>query len=314
MSEQDTSNTIHIERLYDAPVQAVWDAWTDTDQVAQWWGPRGFTITTHGKDLRPGGRWEYTMHGPDGVDYPNNTVYLEVVPLERLVYDQGVSDGQPAMFRVTVEFSEVDGRTRMAMSMTMPTPEATARTRHVIKHFGGNTTWDRLAEYLAKHGQDSERFVINRSVDAPQAAVFAMWTQPEQIARWMPPAGAAMRFLRADIRTGGESLYAMTMGDTTMHGRVHYEEVRGPDRIVYTQQFCDEQGNVARHPFAPAWPETVRGIVELSEEGPEQTRITLTWEIAGQATADELVAFTGARAGMSQGWTGSFDKVDEALG
>ena len=49
------SNEIHITRVYDAPVRAVWDAWTDPEQVAQWWGPRGFTITTHGKDLRAGG-------------------------------------------------------------------------------------------------------------------------------------------------------------------------------------------------------------------------------------------------------------------
>lgn len=313
MLEQDPSNTIHIERIYDAPVQAVWDAWTIDSQVAQWWGPRGFTITTHVKDLRAGGRWEYTMHGPDGNDYPNNTVYLEVVPLARLVYDQGVSEGQPAMFRVRVEFSELAGRTRMAMSMTMPTPEATARTRHVIKHFGGNTTWDRLAEYLGKQVQDSERFVINRSFDAPLATMFAMWTQPGELARWMPPAGATMRFVRADIRSGGDSLYAMMVGDTTMHGRVHYEEVRSPDRLVYTQQFCDEHGNVARHPFAPAWPETVRGVVELSAEGPDQTRVTVTWEPAGAVGADELAAFTGARAGMSQGWTGSFDKLEAAL-
>ena len=55
MAVQDKSNEIRIIRLFDAPVQAVWDAWTDPRQVGQWWGPRGFTITTHSKDLRPGG-------------------------------------------------------------------------------------------------------------------------------------------------------------------------------------------------------------------------------------------------------------------
>jgi uncharacterized protein YndB with AHSA1/START domain len=65
MPAQNKSNEIRITRIYDAPVRAVWDAWTDPAQAAQWWGPRGFTLTTHSKDLRPGGSWVYTMHGPD---------------------------------------------------------------------------------------------------------------------------------------------------------------------------------------------------------------------------------------------------------
>jgi uncharacterized protein YndB with AHSA1/START domain len=78
MAAKNKSNEIKITRVYDAPVEAVWDAWTDPEQVAQWWGPRGFTLTTHSKDLRPGGSWAYTMHGPDGTDYPNKTHYFEV--------------------------------------------------------------------------------------------------------------------------------------------------------------------------------------------------------------------------------------------
>ena len=77
MAAKSKSNEIAITRIYDAPLRAVWDAWTDPKQVAKWWGPRGFTITTHSKDLRPGGSWKYTMHGPDGTDYPNITVYHE---------------------------------------------------------------------------------------------------------------------------------------------------------------------------------------------------------------------------------------------
>ena len=55
MTSKSKSNELKISRVYDAPVQAVWDAWTDPEQVARWWGPRGFSITTHSKDLRPGG-------------------------------------------------------------------------------------------------------------------------------------------------------------------------------------------------------------------------------------------------------------------
>ncbi len=89
MSANDKSNEIHITRIYEAPVELVWDAWTDPAQTAQWWGPRGFSLTTRSKDVRVGGNWDYTMHGPDGVDYPNKTVYHEVEKYKKLVYDHG---------------------------------------------------------------------------------------------------------------------------------------------------------------------------------------------------------------------------------
>jgi uncharacterized protein YndB with AHSA1/START domain len=313
MTATSESREIRIVRLYDAPVQAVWDAWTDPAQVAQWWGPRGFTLTTHSKDLRVGGSWTYTMHGPDGTDYPNKTAYLEVEPLARLVYDHGANDDRPPMFRVTVQFAEVGGKTRMEMSMSLPTAEAAMQTRQFIKQAGGDATWDRLAEYLAKRLSDQEKFVINRSFDAPLAVMFDMWTDPAHFARWLAPTGFDMRFIRADIRTGGSTFYCMTGPGVTMYGRAHYEEIRAPSRLVYTQQFCDENENVSRHPMAPTWPETMRTTVDLTAEGPNRTRVTVTWEVAGHATPEELAVFTGARGGMTQGWTGSFDKLEALL-
>ena len=313
MTESTESKEIRIQRSYDAPLKAVWDAWTDPVQAAQWWGPRGFTITTHSKDLRPGGSWVYTMHGPDGTDYPNQALYLEVEPLAKLVYDHGANDDRPPLFRVTVLFAEVDGKTRMDMSMSLPSAEAAAQTRQFIKQAGGESTWDRLAEYVAKRLSDQETFVINRSFDAPLAVLFEMWTNPEHLVHWLAPTGFDMRFIRADIRTGGNSLYSMTGPSFTMYGRAHYEEVRSPDRLVYTQQFCDANENIARHPMAPTWPETMRTAVQLTAEGPNRTRVTVTWEVAGQATAEEMAVFTGARSGMTQGWTGSFDKLEAVL-
>jgi uncharacterized protein YndB with AHSA1/START domain len=144
MVAKNKSNEIRITRIYDAPVKAVWDAWTEPEQVAQWWGPRGFSLTTHSKDLKAGGHWNYTMHGPDGVDYPNSTKYFEVEQYSKLVYDHGGNEDRPPLFRVTVLFSEINGKTKMEMSMTLPTPEAAEETRKIIKKHGGNSTWDRL--------------------------------------------------------------------------------------------------------------------------------------------------------------------------
>ncbi|HVM33183.1 MAG TPA: SRPBCC family protein [bacterium] len=304
---------IRLERLYDAPVKRVWDAWVEPDQVAQWWGPRGYTITSHRKDIRTGGLWHYTMHGPDGVDYVNKTKYLEVVPYAKMVYDHGGNDEQKPLFRVTVTFQETAGKTLLNMTMALPTPEAADQTRGFIKKANGNSTWDRLAEYLVKSASGKEVFVINRSFDAPQALLFDLWTQPDHLARWMGPKGSQMKVLRRDFRPGGESFYSMSMGEggPVMYGKLKYLEIAPPERLVYLQQFSDEKGGTARHPMAPTWPETMRTTLLLTpEEG--GTRVTLLWEPVDAADA-EIGTFVQGRSGMTGGWTGSFDALEEYL-
>lgn len=315
MTAAQNPNEIHLTRIYDAPVKTVWDAWTDPAQVAQWWGPRGFTITTHSKDLRVGGHWDYTMHGPDGTDYPNTTKYHEVEQYAKLVYDHGGHKEKPPLFRVTVLFSEQDGKTKMDLRMAVATAQALQEVKQIIRQAGGNATWDRLAEYLEKSASGQEIFVINRSFEAPRETVFEMWTNPAHFSQWLPPTGFTMQFIRTDIREGGESFYSMPSSDgtLTMYGKVQYKEIKRPDRLVYTQQFCDEHGNVVRHPKAPTWPETMRTTILFAEEGPDNTRISVLWEVVGNATAAEIETFRTAKAGMTQGWTGSFDKLEAYL-
>lgn len=314
MSAKNKSNEIKISRIYDASLKAVWDAWTDPVQTAKWWGPRGFTLTTHSKDLRPGGHWKYTMHGPDGVDYPNKTIYHEVVERSKLVYDHGGSDDSPPLFRVTALFSEVGGKTKMEMTMTLPTPEAAEETRKFIKKAGGDGTWDRLAEYLERESSGREKFVINRSFDAPLEIMYQMWTIPSHLAKWVPPTGFAMEYIRSDIRPGGSTFYSMSGANgIKMYGRADYIKFEKPHRIVYTQQFCDENENVSRHPLSATWPETMLTIVEFNAEGPDRTRVTVTWEPHGKVAPEDLDTFIKARGGMTQGWTGSFDKLEAYL-
>jgi uncharacterized protein YndB with AHSA1/START domain len=152
MSGRSKPNEIRITRVYDAPVRMVWDAWTDPEKVGKWWGPRGFTLTTKSKELRPGGRWIYTMHGPDGTDYPNIATYHEVVPMKRLVYDHGGNEERQKLFTVTATFSESDGKTTLDMTMAFDTAAIAAESRVFIKKAGGNGTWDRLAEFLEEEG------------------------------------------------------------------------------------------------------------------------------------------------------------------
>jgi uncharacterized protein YndB with AHSA1/START domain len=311
--KREETEHIDITRVYDAPVTAVWRAWTDPVETAKWWGPRGFTITHLSKDLRPGGHWSYTMHGPDGVDYPNRTKYYEVEENAKLVYDHGGSEDKPPLFRVTVTFSESQGKTTMRMRLTFATVQVAIEMGKFIRQAGGNATWDRLDEYLGQTVSKEERFTINRSFEAPIDLMFQLWTDPKHFSQWLPPTGMTMEFLNADIRSGGSTLYVMSNDQFKMYGRAQYLEIDPPNRLVYTQEFCDEKGGMSRHPMAPTWPETMLTVVQLTAEGPDQTRVQITWRPHGKCTPEELATFVAARAGMTLGWTGSFDKLEDLL-
>ena len=315
MAAKSKSNQLHLTRVYEAPVEAVWDAWVDPEQVGKWWGPRGFTLTTFRKDVRTGGEWRYTMHGPDGTDYPNVTRFLEVEKHQRLVYDHGATDDKPPLFRVTVIFKTVSRGTQMDMTMQLASPEAAEETRRFIKKARGESTWDRLAEHLIKNQTGAEIFVIHRVFPKSIERMYSFWSEPDHVARWLPPTGATMRFLRAEVKEGGSSFYEMVHPGSPqkMYGRVTYRELHRPDRLVYVQQFCDENEKVIKPAFAPTWPESMLTTVELTVEGPEETRVLVRWQPEGKTSPEELRTFIQGRSGMTEGWTGSFDKLEEAI-
>ncbi|WP_018150741.1 SRPBCC family protein [Leeia oryzae] len=313
MTSETRSNVISITRIYDAPLAAVWDAWSIPEEIAQWWGPRGFTLTTHSRDLRTGGHWHYTMHGPDGTDYENTTQYLEVLPMQRMVYDHGGHQDRPPLFRMTVLFTERDGRTQLDLDMAFATPEVAVDMREFIRKAGGNATWDRLAEYLQQQHQGKELFFISRSFAAPIDRVYDMWTNPEHLAQWLPPTGATMRMLRSALQPGGTSFYEMSFTDgEPMYGLITYLELRQPARIVYTQQFCDANERIIRPSFFDHWPLRMHTTVELTAEDEHTTRVTVRWE-PQEAAPEDIAEFIQQRTGMTGGWTGSFDKLEQLL-
>jgi uncharacterized protein YndB with AHSA1/START domain len=139
-------------RLFDAPRELVWKVWTDPEHVGKWWGPDGFTTTTHSMEVKPGGVWRFVMHGPDGRDYQNKITYVEVVKPQRLVYKHGGDkEVEPVNFQVTVTFRDQGNKTRVDMRMVFPS--ANARD-HVIKTYGAfeglKQHLGRLEAYLVK--------------------------------------------------------------------------------------------------------------------------------------------------------------------
>jgi uncharacterized protein YndB with AHSA1/START domain len=145
-----TDREIVITRLINAPRALVFDAWTKAEHIGNWWGPRGFTTSTQSMDVQPGGEWRFIMHGPDGTDYKNRIVYLEVVKPERLVYNHSSEEGDgDEKFQTTVTFLDRGTATEVIMRALFPT--AAARDLVVAKHGaieGGKQTLERLAEFV----------------------------------------------------------------------------------------------------------------------------------------------------------------------
>ena len=139
-------------RVFDAPRDLVFAAFSDPKHLAQWWGPDGFTTTTHAFEFRPGGVWRFVMHGPDGRDYQNRITYDEIVPPERIVYRHGGGDDvEPVQFNTTVTFEDLGGgKTRLTWHGKFPSAAERAR---VIKDHGADKgleqTMARLADYVA---------------------------------------------------------------------------------------------------------------------------------------------------------------------
>ena len=141
---------IVLSRVFNAPRELVFKAWTDKAHIANWFGPKGFITTTHEMDARVGGQWRFEMRAPDGTRFDNRVVYLEIKAPDLLVYDHDSDkDNDPGRFRVTIAFdSQGDGKTVVTMRQHHPSK---ARRAAVIG-FGavelGYQTLDKLADHL----------------------------------------------------------------------------------------------------------------------------------------------------------------------
>ncbi|WP_411824583.1 SRPBCC family protein [Leptospira sp. 'Mane'] len=153
MNSGNTSDReITATRVFNAPRELVFQMWTDPNHVGNWWGPTGFTNTIESMEVKPGGVWKFVMHGPDGTDYPNTIVFIEVKKPELLVYKHGSElEDHPGQFLVTVNFLEEENKTKLTMQMLFQTAE---ERNQVVDKYGAveglNQTMERLREYLER--------------------------------------------------------------------------------------------------------------------------------------------------------------------
>lgn len=158
MTDKSKTNfTVHaddleivITRIFDAPRELVFEAYTDPSLVPKWWGPRNLTTAVDKMDVRPGGVWRFVQRDPDSNEYAFNGVYKEIVSPERLVYTFEF-EGMPGhVLLETVTFEEEDDKTKLTDKAHYKTLEDLEGMLQSGMESGATETMDRFGELLQK--------------------------------------------------------------------------------------------------------------------------------------------------------------------
>lgn len=142
---ETSDRRIVSKRLFAAPRERLFAAWSEPEQLKLWWGPTGFTNTFHVFEFHPGGSWNIIMHGPDGADYKNDSVFVEIVRPERIVFDHL----SMPHFRMTATFAETEGGTELVWRMDFATAADFERVKGYVVE-GNRQNFVRLAAHLEK--------------------------------------------------------------------------------------------------------------------------------------------------------------------
>jgi len=269
---------IIISRVFDSPQELVWEAMTNPLHVVNWWGPRGFTSIIEEMDVRPGGKWNHVMIGPDGTEYPNRNIFTEVVKPERISFSHGGErkGDRSVDFEATWTFEAVEeGKTKVTIRMVFPNAEERER---VVKEYGaiegGKQTLERLSEHL-----EAGPVIVERTFDAPLEMVWKAVTEKDHIKQWF----FDMEGLRPEV--GCEFRFVVEHEGFTYDHRCTIREVIPESKFAYSWRFEGYDGDSVV-------------TFELFPEG-SKTRLRLTH--AGIESFPKTPAF--AKSNFQKGWT-----------
>jgi uncharacterized protein YndB with AHSA1/START domain len=312
-ASESTQWDLILTRVFDAPRELVFKAWTDTQHMQQWWGPNGFTNPVCELDTRAGGAIRIDMRAPDGVVYPMKGVFEEIIAPERLVFISSALDGKGnSMFDIlnTVTFAAQRGKT--ALTLQARVIKATAQAPQYLKGMeaGWTQSLDRLntllvsmegnrkGMHLATSNPSDREIVATRIFDAPREIVWKMWTDPAHLAQWWGPRGFRTTVQLMNVQAGGEWRLIMHGPDgRDYHNRIIYREVAKPERLVY--QHSPEKGSE---------PVSFQTTVTFAEQG-TKTKVGVTMLFPSAAARDYVVKTYGAVEGLSQ----TLARLDEKL-
>ncbi|MDY8138541.1 SRPBCC domain-containing protein [Aquimarina sp. 2201CG5-10] len=140
------NRTLTLERTFDAPIKLVWEAWTQPEHIAGWWGPKGMTTKVILHDFKVGGQWKYSMLMPDGNEFIADGIYSEIVELKKIISS---ANFKPMTEGVEIQalFEENGDKTNFIFNVVHPTEEYCRQQEKMGFMNGWGSVFDRLAEY-----------------------------------------------------------------------------------------------------------------------------------------------------------------------
>ena len=251
--------TVVATRVFDAPREVVYRAWTDPKQVAQWFPPKDFTSPRCEVDPRPGGIFRCDMKGPDGAVFVGKGVFREVVPNERLVFTFAGEEAVPPPILVTVLLEAQGNKTKLTMHQTAETVAEYEALLKLGVTEGLRQSFDKLDALLARTATRTTASVagrvltLTRVFDAPRDLVWKAYTDPKHLVKWSFANDWESPFAETDVRPGGAFRIGMRPADHSQDGFTFegtYREVVKPERIVQdlgngrviTTTFQDQSG------------------------------------------------------------------------
>jgi uncharacterized protein YndB with AHSA1/START domain len=285
-------------RVFDAPRELVFEAWTEPAHLEKWWGPNGFRTESLSKETGVGGEWRLIMHAPDGTQFRNRVVYEDVVAPERLVYRHVGDDGK-VHFETTTTFEEVsEQQTRVTMRQLFGSEK---ELDEVIQKYGadkgGMQTMDRLGEHLATVPQIHGEVELTRMFDAPREDVFRAWTDAAMMKEWFGPRIFTNSVCEVDAQVGGALRIVMRGPDGTEYPmRGVFREVIAPERLVFSNVPVDADDRALMLGVTTVIFEEVRG-------GTKMTMRTVA--IGVHPMAARMLE------GMEAGWGQTLDKLKQ---
>lgn len=310
-TSQIKDNTINIERVFNAPIKLVWRAWTEPNYIKQWWGPDGFTTTIHKMEIKTGGEWLLTMHGPDGTDYENVSVFDEIITEQKIVYTH---ESEPK-FTTTVLFYAEGDKTRINWTMVFDSAES---LRNVVENYGADKGLDqnmnKLEVFIANMDNstlektkytahtDKKQLEIERVFNAGIDMVWRAWTEPEILDQWWAPKPWKTVTHSMDFKAGGRWLYSMNGPEGEQHKcSADYKTVTPKQNYTAADAFCDENWNPT-----PDMPNT-NWDVSFKDNG----NTTIVNIIATYPTKEAME--TIIKMGFKEGFAMAHNNLDELL-
>lgn len=310
-SNQFEHKTLGTTRIFNAPVELVWKVWSEHQHLDNWWGPKGFTQTTHQHHFVTGGAWNFTMHGPNGVDYKNEMQYGEIILHQKIVL-QHLSLPK---FTITTFFTSLENnQTKVEFNSVFEDQSAFESVLDfaILANVQHQTRFE--AELAKLSGAEvPNEFTISREFNGDLSLMWEMFTNPTHMAKWYGPKETKIGHCDLILKRGGHYHFSMIAEEgSESWGKAYYIDIIKNNRLVFVNTFSDKDGNITRHPMAPLMPKELLTVISFKELNNGKTKVEISW-LPINASIEEIKFFNQMHDSFKMGWTGSLDRLETII-